>query len=821
MKANIIRLLRVLTLPSLLLLTLVLLFAAYQHINMMKVSVGPRDTRFIHNTHALEPLEDTGRLMRWTKPDTRIDLPLIAAHTPTILSINVMNHYPIDMTAPPQVDLLVDDQLFLHFSPHRESRHYRMLLPPHDRPGWSVPLALRSTTFEPTTDPRPLGVVLVEAKLTPTGGAPPLPVLWEAAQWLGISQSFPLLPPWWQIAAFVIGCTATYVAAWGMGAPRWLAWLLTAGLVGAMIAALVKLPMEIAPFTMRVAGLCVLVALYALAVVALMERLMVNDHARPWVPFFKIPLLMGAAYWLMPVYQLVMTADGVRHVTPYPPTMWIAAAGIVSSAIGLVVLADSGSLKHWPRLALVVLALAAVARLVVTLEFVMDKSGVAVICVGAGLLFVALSAPLRSFWRVLIIPLGIATVAGVVLAATQFDPWQGRSGPDFWILFRGARDWFRGGSLYNLVAVQENHFGHVFKVPPFYGMLFVPFAQQDGLTILFWHRIINMLLLALTLLVMLRGFGVGLFSALGVGVLMSFSMRAVADTVAFGQIDIVLLLLLTLALVVSRRGTALADVVAGAAVALGTLFKLYPVLLLAFFLARRQWWALAGFALAMLLCNGVALGVMGWEMHRVYLFEVVPRIGGGTAWVENQTLNGFLSRIYSHTITSTIYTHPVATMATYIVAAVAGLGAMLLALLPAERASARYALHFSIFPILMVLVVPAAWMHYQTIVILAFVAVLLYAHESGGLPRWSAALFGGAYGLLAYGNQWSFYLNKIMGGLTVMGVSYKFYGMILLLLVVVVCVFKAAPAPPQTKGNLKGTASAPPPTLHGQCEAST
>lgn len=804
MKANLTRLLHLLVLPSLLLLTLVLLFVAYQHIGMMKVSVGPRDARFIHNTHEIEPLEDTGRLMRWTKAQSRIDLPLIAAHTPTILSINMMNHYPIGLTSPPQVDLLVGEKPLLHFSPHRESRHYRLLLPPHDRPGWNVPLTLRSTTFEPTTDPRPLGVVLVEARLIPTGGAPPLPLLWEATAWLGISESFPLVPPWWQIAAFLIGCTATYVAARGMGAPRWLAWPLTAGLVGAMIFALIELPMEIAPFTMRVAALCVLVALYALAVVALMERLGTDERARPWVPFLKLPLLMGAAYWLMPVYQLVMTADGVRHVTPYPPTMWIGAAGVVVGAIGLAILADSGSLKHWPRLALVVLALAAIARLAVMLEFVMENSGVALICLGVGLLFVTVSAPLRSFWRVLIIPFGIAAVAGVVLATAQFDPWQGRSGPDFWILFRGARDWFRGGSLYDLVAVQQNHFGHVFKVPPFYGMLFVPFVQQDGLTILFWHRIINMLLLVLTMLIMLRGFGVGLSSAMGAGLLMSFSMRAVADTVAYGQIDIVLLLLLTLALVVSRRGGALADIVAGAAVALGTLFKLYPVLLLAFFVARRQWWALAGFALAMLLCNGVALVVMGEEMHRLYLFAVVPRIGGGTAWVENQTLNGFLSRIYAHDITSTIYTHPVVTMATYIAAGVAGLGALLLALLPAERTSARYALQFSIFPILMVLVVPAAWMHYQTIVILALVAVLFYAREAGGLPRWSAALFGGAYGLLAYGNQWSFYLNQIMGGLTVMGVSFKFYGLVLLLLVVVGCLLKSAPAqkpPPSAESS--------------------
>jgi hypothetical protein len=94
-------------------------------------------------------------------------------------------------------------------------------------------------------------------------------------------------------------------------------------------------------------------------------------------------------------------------------------------------------------------------------------------------------------------------------------------------------------------------------------------------------------------------------------------------------------------------------------------------------------------------------------------------------------------------------------------------------------------LQFGVFTILMVLTVPAAWMHYQTIVILPMFALLLLAHARGGLPRWQAALLAAAYALIAYGNQWSFYDGTIMGLLTVLGVSYKFYGLLLLLAVVI------------------------------------
>ena len=777
MKISMLRVLPALSLPTLLLYTLVLVVVAYQQVGPMNVTVGPRDLRFIHDTHEREPLENTGRLMRWSTARSRLDLPLAAAHTPLVLSLNMMNHYPRQLADYPVVTASVGEQFRLTFIPERESRFYRLLLPPQDRAWWGLSVMLESTTVRPPTDRRDLGFVLVEAGLSATDGFPVFPPQWQIARFLH-PGGLPLLPPWWQLAAFLLGSTATYGFFRGIGGARWLAWLFAAALVAVVAWFLVERPMEIAPYTMRLAVLCGLGGGLGLATLRLCER----HTTTSWLPFLKLLILMGIAYWLMPVYQLVMTADGVRYVAPYPPTLWIAGGGAALIAVGLTFLADSGRLHQWQRLVVVVLALAALARLFIMLEFVMDNSGVAVLTLGLGLLWVAASYRL-PLWAIPIT--GLLMVAVVFLLASQFDPWQGRGGPDFWILFKGARNWFRGGSLYDLKAVHENHFGHVFKVPPFYGMLFLPFVQQDGLTILFWHRIINMLLLSVILLILLRSFAIRLVSPMGAALLLVFAMRAVADTVAFGQIDILLLLLLTLALVASRRGF---DGLAGAAIALGTLFKLYPVLLLAFFLVKRQWRAFVGFAVAMLVCNGVALLVMGWEMHRVYLFEVIPNIGGGTSWVENQTLNGFLSRIFAPDITSTIYEHPVVTMATYIGFGVAVVAAMLLSLRRAERTSARYAIQFALYVVLMVLVVPAAWMHYQTILILPFVTVLLSAWERGGFPRWRAALVALAYALIAYGNQWSFYLGDIMGGLTVFGVSFKFYGMLLLLVVMVACV---------------------------------
>ncbi len=704
-------------LPLLLLLTLLLVVVAYQVLPPQTVAVGALDRRFISGANEREFIADLGREIRWTAAETRLDLPLVAAHTPLRLDLELVNSYP-EGVSPPLVNVLLGERWLTEFVVPREvagSRHYHLLLPPQEREGWSVPVVLEGSTITIDADPRPIGVMLAEVRLSALAGGP-------------------VLPPAWQLFAMLLCATAAYATLRGIGAGRWLAWGLSAALVLALVAGLALLHLQVAPYTMRLAGLLSLGALYGLAVALLASK---RETGRG-ITTTRLVLLMGLAFWLMPVYQLVMTIDGAGGVTPYPPTFWIGVGTLFAAVVVLGTLFDIGRGQHWQGALLVVLALAAVAHLVAMLEFSL-----------------------------------------------------GRSGPDFWILFRGARDWFRGGSMYNLVSVQENHFGHVFKVPPFYGMLFLPFVEQDGLRILFWHRIINIGLLALTLLLLFRAYGVRLASAVGAGLLLLFNLRPVTDTIAFGQIDILLLLLLTIALVMTQRNR---PFLAGAAVALGTLFKLYPALLLVFFVVKRQWWALGGFVVAMLLCNGLAVAVVGWEMHRVYLFDVLPRIGGGTSWVENQALNGFVSRLVGGHIDAARFDHPLVSVITYGGFGLALAGASWLASRPAEPRSPRFMLQYGSFIILMVLTVPAAWMHYQAIVILPFFALLLYsASGEDGFPRWRAALLGIAYALIAYGNPWSFYSGTIMGVLTFAGVSYKFYALVLLLTVTGACLLDRQP----------------------------
>lgn len=698
---------------------LALLGLAAARVWPLSLDVGGRDARFVSGF--LETEHFGSMDVRWSTGDAQIALPRPPGDGPALLTLRLLNSRPAGQPDP-LITLSADGRVLGQFSVIRRldaARHYSLLIPPGAGLGWAKPFRLQMEPFTPPGDPRPLGVVLDRAALEPLGDA------WLPSLWLALS-------------ALALGLAA-YVLPRMLGAPPAPALALSVGLAALLAAALAARPLEVLPFLQRIPALLGL-GCAGLALARALTRTLAPAAPRAGRPVGAQALVvyLALAWWLGPLFQLVMVWDGAANVWPAIPTMWIG-GGL---AAGLLLLGLLGLRAGRP---------------------------------GPQALFAA--------------ALGLFAAAALLHLAYMISFAFSRSGPDFWILFRGAREWARGGSLYDLNAIQTDHFGHVFKVPPFYGMLFVPFVFQDGLEILFWHRVLNTALLGLTGLVWLRMWDLRLASAAGAGLLVLLNCRPFADTIAFGQIDLMLLLLLSLALWALRDER---DLLAGALIALGTLFKIYPVLLLAFLVAKRQWRALAGFGLGMLLSNGLAVAVMGWEMHRVYLFEVLPKIGGTTSWVENQTVSGFLARLVSPPTVAEIFANRSLALLGTAVSGALGLLGCALALPETPRRSTGYALQYGAFLLLMVLVVPAAWMHYETLLLVPFAALLLRAREQP-MPRARAAALALGFALVAYGNQWSYYDGTVMGLLTVAGVSYKFYGMLLLGAVLVATLLETAP----------------------------
>jgi len=503
---------------------------------------------------------------------------------------------------------------------------------------------------------------------------------------------------------------------------------MSAGISAASVGGLLALsaglqPLYVAPYTHRLL-LMVLLAHGALLLWTAFIR-----GPQPWwqLPHRVVPhalvLLLGIGYWMLLLYQRSLCFETVRGVCPRPGTQLIGGAALIV-LLGL-------ALVPWMQPA--------------------------------------------TRWRFALAALAISGIAEASYAASFAFR---RSGPDFFILWRAAYDFHLGRPLYKIDDVLTNHFGHVFKVPPFYGMLFLPFATADDNFILLLHRALNVVLYLLggALITWLLRSKLSLWLALATVAVIFGLMQPPFDTIAYGQIDILLLLLLTLALLSLHSGRSW---LVGLSIALGALFKLYPLLLVGFLVARREWKGVGWTAGWLALFNALAIGVMGWQNHVIYVTQVLPNIGGGTSWVENQTINGFLSRLLTGTMRTEPVTDPTINLLTYASFALIAGTSLLLALPTFDRHSSSFALQFSIFSVVMVLAVPAAWMHYATITILAFTMLVWYVADYS-FSMWQAALLALAFSLIAYGNQWSFFTGDRHPGLPALALSYKFYGLVLL-----------------------------------------
>ncbi len=96
----------------------------------------------------------------------------------------------------------------------------------------------------------------------------------------------------------------------------------------------------------------------------------------------------------------------------------------------------------------------------------------------------------------------------------------------------------------------------------------------------------------------------------------------------FGQFYVLLLLLITAACWVYLRGL---QAQAGVLTAVAAAAKIFPLLFLIFFLQRRAWRALVWAAVTGAATLALSVAVFGWNVHRTYLYEILPATLHGEA----------------------------------------------------------------------------------------------------------------------------------------------------------------------------------------------
>jgi hypothetical protein len=190
---------------------------------------------------------------------------------------------------------------------------------------------------------------------------------------------------------------------------------------------------------------------------------------------------------------------------------------------------------------------------------------------------------------------------------------------------------------------------------------------------------------------------------------LAVAFEPLAATLRLGQVDVVVVLLLSVAVLAGRRGMGWT---AGVAVGVAAGFKLAPALLVLYFLWRREWRAVGGMAVGGLAVAAVALALAGTETWSYYLTERLPDLLAGTGLWDNLALPGLVNRYALGTSQAQVYwgtlpAMPLATLLGYFAAA-----AVLLLAGPALRARRSGAVEFGVATAAVLLISGVAWPHY-------------------------------------------------------------------------------------------------------------
>jgi hypothetical protein len=356
------------------------------------------------------------------------------------------------------------------------------------------------------------------------------------------------------------------------------------------------------------------------------------------------------------------------------------------------------------------------------------------------------SGEIKWGWLVLIM---VAFVACMVKARPFLNNLRPPAGVllDFYQEWASARNHFEGLPIY--LRQDESAIRYVgfdprisaFPIieynahPPTSVLLALPLARLDYYDAFLAWSVLSLLALAATAVLIVRQLPgtLTLWSILPLAALLLWC-NGFRQQMTQGQLNVVLLLLLTGVWAADRSARpALAGVLLGAATAI----KLFPGFLFVYFLARRQWRAVAAGTGCFLALTALTVAVLGPECYRDYVTIALPSLEQYRVYWPNLSLAGFWHKLFnaegSHVIP--LWQNPLLAWATTLAADV------LVTVVAAWCAARSYSprerdLAFALAMTAMLLVSPITWDHYFTLLLLALVLLWAWLPPRGVL-RWS------------------------------------------------------------------------------------
>jgi alpha-1,2-mannosyltransferase len=300
--------------------------------------------------------------------------------------------------------------------------------------------------------------------------------------------------------------------------------------------------------------------------------------------------------------------------------------------------------------------------------------------------------------------------------------------------------------LYRVSALADNPFGPVFKLPPSAALYLAPLTlSRPGRAEQIWQGVLSLAYWASFALIA-RTMGVRLLSwtwLLGVAAWALFSPAH--ESIGAGQWDTLFLLMLALGLSLVRAHSPLAAL----PIALAASVKPYPMLAVLYFVGRREWRSLgmSVVALAVLLALGAV--VAGFGETWTYLSRVLPASGVTTAYPDNQSLGGLIARLATDDLRPVPLLHaPLVDGAIRAVALALSAVVALSLRQPLREDDESRAMQFAVTVPVLVLVIPVAWTHYFTVLLLPIYLLLIDQVRRRRASDAGWYLLAAAYGLL-------------------------------------------------------------------------
>jgi hypothetical protein len=379
---------------------------------------------------------------------------------------------------------------------------------------------------------------------------------------------------------------------------------------------------------------------------------------------------------------------------------------------------------------------------------------------------------------------------GVLFAAIWFgtqalDIIRSSGFTDFDILFHSAQRLAQGHSPY-LRGLFDAPFGGYYKFPPLADQLLAPLTRFDWITLARLYAVIGLGLYFAAFLLLTR---LEQFPFLSIPYLLLalvfLTFQPSLDTLNGPQHEFLILVLFILAYVGMTRPPR-GEWLAGVSIGITVMLKIYPILILPYFILRGAWRAVIALLATLVGLTLFSVWLGGWDLQRQFWLEIFPHLSGSTAWLENQSFFAFFARWFVNGATADpvrVTVVPVATWLSY-AAIVVSLSITLLTLLRDSRPRCAFAIGVP----LALLIGPDSWMHYETLLLFPFALWLGEFRRAHASAWWWLALCLAVIPV-AWGNEDN--LRTTSWGLIQ---SYKFYGVFLFWLLAVLWTWTHAQA---------------------------